>query len=126
MLIKQMEIMPYPKSIIKPKKTALCAGNIATAESARALSNEGADILKVGIGPGSICTTRIVSGIGVPQISAVMDVKKGIKKNKKTKIISDGGVKFLGDAAKAIAAGADAVMMGSVFCRHRRKSWKEI
>ena len=97
------------------KKIPICAGNIATAESARALANEGADILKVGIGPGSICTTRIVSGIGVPQISAVMEVKKGIKKNKKIKIISDGGVKFLGDAAKALAAGADAVMMGSVF-----------
>lgn len=79
------------------------------------LASEGADILKVGIGPGSICTTRIVSGIGVPQISAVMDVKKGIVKNKKVKIISDGGVKFLGDVAKALAAGADAVMMGSVF-----------
>ena len=96
-------------------KVKICAGNIATAESARLLSNEGADILKVGIGPGSICTTRIVSGIGVPQISAVLDVKKGIKKNKKIKIISDGGIKFLGDAAKALAAGADAVMMGSVF-----------
>ena len=99
----------------KAKKTPICAGNIATAESAKVLANEGADILKVGIGPGSICTTRIVSGIGVPQISAVMEVKKGIKKNKKVKIISDGGIKFLGDAAKAIAAGADAVMMGSVF-----------
>ena len=97
------------------KKIPICAGNIATAESARVLANEGADILKVGIGPGSICTTRIVSGIGVPQISAVMEVKKGIRKNKKVKIISDGGVKFLGDAAKALAAGADAVMMGSVF-----------
>ena len=96
-------------------KVKICAGNIATSESARLLSNEGADILKVGIGPGSICTTRIVSGIGVPQISAVMDVKEGIKKNKKIKIISDGGIKFLGDAAKALAAGADAVMMGSVF-----------
>ena len=61
------------------KKIPICAGNIATAESARALANEGADILKVGIGPGSICTTRIVSGIGVPQISAVMEVKKGIR-----------------------------------------------
>jgi len=97
------------------KKIPICAGNIATAESAKVLANEGADILKVGIGPGSICTTRIVSGIGVPQISAVMEVKKGIRKNKKVKIISDGGVKFLGDAAKALAAGADAVMMGSVF-----------
>ena len=97
------------------KKIPICAGNIATSESAKALANEGADILKVGIGPGSICTTRIVSGIGVPQISAVMEVKKGLKGNKKVKIISDGGIKFLGDAEKALAAGADAVMMGSVF-----------
>ena len=97
------------------KNTPICAGNIATKEAAHMLASEGADILKVGIGPGSICTTRIVSGIGVPQISAVMDVKKGIVKNKKVKIISDGGVKFLGDVAKALAAGADAVMMGSVF-----------
>ena len=97
------------------KKIPICVGNIATAESARLLAGEGADILKVGIGPGSICTTRIVSGIGVPQISAVMEAKKGIKNHKKVKIISDGGVKFLGDAAKALAAGADAVMMGSVF-----------
>ena len=97
------------------KNIPICAGNIATKEAAHMLASEGADILKVGIGPGSICTTRIVSGIGVPQISAVMDVKKGIVKNKKVKIISDGGVKFLGDVAKALAAGADAVMMGSVF-----------
>ncbi len=96
------------------KKITICVGNIATAQSAKTLINEGADILKVGIGPGSICTTRIVSGIGVPQISAVMDVKKGVGKNK-IKIISDGGIKFLGDAAKAIAAGANAVMMGSIF-----------
>ena len=88
------------------EKITICVGNIATAQSAKTLINEGADILKVGIGPGSICTTRIVSGIGVPQISAVMDVKKGVGKNK-IKIISDGGIKFLGDAAKAIAAGAD-------------------
>ncbi len=97
------------------KDTPICAGNIATQEAASMLASEGADLLKVGIGPGSICTTRIVSGIGVPQISAVMDVKKGIRGNKKVKIISDGGVKFLGDVAKALAAGADAVMMGSVF-----------
>ena len=110
---KVLDILKKLKKIIK--RIPICAGNIATAESAKALANEGADILKVGIGPGSICTTRIVSGIGVPQISAVMEVKKGLKKNKKVKIISDGGIKFLGDAAKALAAGADAVMMGSIF-----------
>ena len=72
------------------------------------------DIVKVGIGPGSICTTRLVAGIGVPQLSAIMDVKNGLK-NKKIKIIADGGIKFSGDIAKALAAGADAVMIGSLF-----------
>ena len=97
---------------IKPKKTTLCAGNIATAEAARFLSKLGVDVIKVGIGPGSICTTRLVAGIGVPQLSALLDVKKGL--NKKVKLISDGGIKFSGDIAKALAAGADAVMVGSM------------
>ena len=92
----------------------ICVGNIATAEAAKKLYNSGADIIKVGIGPGSICTTRMVAGIGVPQISAIMEVK-GALKNKKIKIISDGGIKFSGDIAKALAAGADAIMMGSIF-----------
>ena len=92
----------------------ICVGNIATGEAAKSLFNEGADIIKVGIGPGSICTTRMVAGIGVPQISAIMEVKKALQ-NKKIKIISDGGIKFSGDIAKALAAGADAIMMGSIF-----------
>ena len=96
------------------KKTALCAGNIATAEAAKYLSNLGVDIIKVGIGPGSICTTRLVAGIGVPQLSAVLNARNGIKK-KDIKIISDGGIKYSGDLAKAFAAGADAVMIGSLF-----------
>ena len=95
-------------------KIPICVGNIATGEAAKKLYNSGADIIKVGIGPGSICTTRMVAGIGVPQISAVMDVKKALKK-KNVKIISDGGIKFSGDIAKALAAGADAIMMGSIF-----------
>jgi len=95
-------------------KKPICVGNIATAEAALKLYNEGADILKVGIGPGSICTTRMIAGIGMPQISAVMEVKKSMK-NKKIKIISDGGIKFSGDIVKGIAAGADAIMMGSIF-----------
>jgi IMP dehydrogenase len=99
---------------IKPKKTALCAGNIATAEAAKFLIKLGVDIVKVGIGPGSICTTRLVAGIGVPQLSAILEVKKHVK-NKKIKIISDGGIKYSGDIAKALAAGADAVMIGSLF-----------
>ena len=95
-------------------KIPICVGNIATGEAAKKLYNCGADIIKVGIGPGSICTTRMVAGIGVPQISAIIEVKKVLNK-KKIKIISDGGIKFSGDIAKALAAGADAIMMGSIF-----------
>ena len=96
------------------KEVPICVGNIATGEAAKKLYNSGADLIKVGIGPGSICTTRMVAGIGVPQISAIMDVKKTLNK-KNVKIISDGGIKFSGDIAKALAAGADAIMMGSIF-----------
>ena len=98
----------------KLNNTTLCAGNIATGKAAKFLADCGVDIVKVGIGPGSICTTRLVAGIGVPQLSAVLEVKKALK-NYKTKIISDGGIKFSGDLAKAIAAGADAIMIGSLF-----------
>ena len=91
-----------------------CVGNIATGKAAKFLADSGVDIVKVGIGPGSICTTRLVAGIGVPQLSAVLEVKKALK-NYRTKIISDGGIKFSGDLAKAIAAGADAIMIGSLF-----------
>ena len=96
------------------KNVTLCVGNVATGEAAKAVYNAGADIVKVGIGPGSICTTRMVAGIGVPQITAIIDVKYALK-NKNVKIISDGGIKFSGDLIKAIAAGADAIMMGSIF-----------
>ena len=96
------------------KNSIVCAGNIATGKAAKFLADSGVDIVKVGIGPGSICTTRLVTGIGVPQLSAVLDVKKALQ-NYKTKIISDGGIKFSGDVSKAIAAGADAVMIGSLF-----------
>ena len=99
---------------IKPKKTALCAGNIATAEAAKFLIKLGVDIVKVGIGPGSICTTRLVAGIGVPQLSAILNVRKGVGA-RKISIIADGGIKFSGDIAKALSAGADAVMIGSLF-----------
>ena len=99
---------------IQTKKTTLCAGNIATAEAAKFLIKLGVDVIKVGIGPGSICTTRLIAGIGVPQLSAIIEVKKGVKNNK-TKIVSDGGIKYSGDIAKALSAGADAVMIGSLF-----------
>ena len=110
---KVAEIIKVIKKI-KTNKTTLCAGNIATAEAAKFLIKLGVDIVKVGIGPGSICTTRLVAGIGVPQLSAILAVKQGIKNNK-TKIISDGGIKYSGDIAKALSAGADAVMIGSLF-----------
>ena len=109
---KVLKTLSKLKKIIK--KIPICVGNIATAAAAKKLYNSGADIIKVGIGPGSICTTRMVAGIGVPQISAIMEVKQELK-NKKIKIISDGGIKFSGDVAKALAAGADAIMMGSIF-----------
>jgi len=89
-------------------------GNIATAAAAKALVDRGADAVKVGIGPGSICTTRIVAGIGLPQISAISNVAKALK-NTGIPNIADGGVRFSGDAAKALAAGASTVMMGSMF-----------
>ena len=90
------------------------AGNIATAEAARALVEAGADAVKVGIGPGSICTTRIVAGVGVPQISAVANVAEALHKAD-VPVISDGGIRFSGDLAKALAAGAHAVMIGGLF-----------
>jgi len=110
---KVSEIIRFIKNK-KSHKTALCAGNIATPEAAKFLLKLGVDIIKVGIGPGSICTTRLVAGIGVPQLSAILSVRNGIK-NKDVKIISDGGIKYSGDLAKAFAAGADAVMIGSLF-----------
>ncbi len=109
---KVLKIIKKIKKIIK--KTPLCAGNIATGKAAKFLADSGVDIVKVGIGPGSICTTRLVAGVGVPQLSAIIEVKNALR-NRKTKIISDGGIKFSGDLAKAIAAGADAVMIGSLF-----------
>ena len=88
-------------------------GNIATAEAANYLLDAGADAVKVGIGPGSICTTRIVTGVGYPQLSAIMEVAKAI--SGKIPIIADGGIRFTGDIVKALAAGADCVMLGSMF-----------
>ncbi len=92
----------------------LVAGNVATAEAAEALIKAGADAIKVGIGPGSICTTRVVAGIGVPQVTAISNCSR-IAKKYGIPIIGDGGIKFSGDLTKAIAAGADVVMIGSLF-----------
>ncbi len=95
-------------------KTQVIGGNIATAAAAKALVDHGADGVKVGIGPGSICTTRIVAGVGVPQITAVANVAKGLSRTG-VPLIADGGIRYSGDMAKAIAAGAHAVMIGSLF-----------
>jgi len=92
----------------------LIAGNIATYDAAKELAEADVDAVKVGIGPGSICTTRIVTGVGVPQISAIMEVAKALKESE-VPIIADGGIKYSGDIAKAIVAGADSVMLGSLF-----------
>ncbi|GAA3922188.1 IMP dehydrogenase [Hymenobacter algoricola] len=89
------------------------AGNVATAEGARALADAGADAVKVGVGPGSICTTRIIAGIGVPQLSAVLEAARGLA-GTGVPLIADGGVKFSGDAVKALAAGASSIMIGSL------------
>lgn len=103
------------KSIKKlDKKMQVIAGNVGTAAGAKALADAGADAVKVGIGPGSICTTRIVAGTGVPQITAVMEASAALK-NKNVGIISDGGIRYTGDMVKALAAGASCVMMGNVF-----------
>ena len=92
----------------------LIAGNVATAEGTRALIDAGADAVKIGVGPGSICTTRVVAGVGVPQITAIMDCAAEAHRCE-TPVIADGGIKFSGDITKAISAGADSIMIGSLF-----------
>ena len=92
----------------------MIAGNVGTAAGAKALADAGADAVKVGIGPGSICTTRIVAGTGVPQLTAVMEAANALK-GTGIPLIADGGIRYTGDMVKALAAGANAVMMGSIF-----------
>jgi IMP dehydrogenase len=95
-------------------ETQLIAGNIATAEGARDLIKAGVDAVKVGVGPGSICTTRVIAGVGVPQLTAIMDCSKATREAG-VPLVADGGIKYSGDVTKAIAAGADVVMIGSLF-----------
>ncbi|TDI59326.1 MAG: IMP dehydrogenase [Alphaproteobacteria bacterium] len=109
----QIRVLETVKRMKKECEVDVIAGNIATVDAARALIDAGADGLKVGIGPGSICTTRIVAGIGVPQLTALIDVQEIAAKNN-VPFIADGGIKTSGDVAKAIAAGADCVMIGSL------------
>ncbi|KAA0253591.1 IMP dehydrogenase [Acidobacteria bacterium ACD] len=103
-------------SLLKRKfpSTPVLAGNVATAEATRDLIRRGADVVKIGIGPGSICTTRVVTGVGVPQVHAIQECVKGAGKSR-VPLVADGGVKFSGDVAKALASGAHAVMIGSLF-----------
>ena len=112
----------HSKNVLKTIKTIrnsfdhieIIGGNIATPDAAVELAKAGVNAVKVGMGPGSICTTRIIAGIGVPQITAILEIKEALKKNN-VKIIADGGIRFSGDIAKAISAGADSVMLGSLF-----------
>jgi IMP dehydrogenase len=96
------------------KSLQVIAGNVGTAEGAKAMADAGADAVKIGIGPGSICTTRIVAGTGVPQLTAIMEASHALK-SKEIPLIADGGIRYTGDLVKALAAGASTVMMGSVF-----------
>lgn len=123
----------HSKGVIEAVKAAreqykdlqIIAGNVATKEATRALIEAGADCIKIGIGPGSICTTRVVAGIGVPQITAVMDCAEEAKKYD-IPIISDGGIKYSGDAVKAIASGASTVMLGSLLAGTKESPGEEI
>ena len=109
---KVSETIKKLKNIL-PKKILIIGGNVATGQATADLIKAGADVVKVGVGPGSICTTRIIAGIGVPQLTAVMDAVAAAKKTK-TPIIADGGIKYSGDLVKALAAGATAVMLGGL------------
>jgi IMP dehydrogenase len=109
--VRVLEIVDRIKRL--SNSVQVVAGNVATGEGAKALINAGADAIKVGIGPGSICTTRIVAGVGVPQLTAIMDAAEAARQSD-TPVIADGGIKYSGDMAKAIAAGADCVMVGSL------------
>ena len=104
--------MDTVKEIKRRFEIDVIAGNVATAEGARALLEAGADAVKVGIGPGSICTTRIISGVGVPQVTAIYEAAQGVEGQ--VPIIADGGIRYSGDISKALAAGAHSVMMGSL------------
>ena len=108
-----LDVVDYTQTIKENIDAELCVGNIATAEAAEDLISKGVDALKVGIGPGSMCTTRIVAGVGVPQLTAISDVAD-VAADSGIPVIADGGIRYSGDVAKAIGAGADAVMLGNL------------
>jgi IMP dehydrogenase len=108
-----LNVLRTVQEVKKRFTIAVIAGNIGTADGARALVDAGADAVKVGIGPGSICTTRVVTGVGMPQVTAVMNAVEGVRGQ--VPVIADGGIRLSGDIAKAIASGAHAVMLGSLF-----------
>lgn len=113
-------IMDCVKFIKKNHKSVVVmAGNVATYDGAKALIKAGADVLRVGVGPGSICTTRVVTGMGVPQVTALLEVARAVKGTKVT-FVADGGIRMMGDMAKALATGASAVMLGSMLAGHEQ------
>lgn len=113
-----MECVTYIKKTYKDKVVVM-AGNVATYDGAKALMKAGADVLRVGVGPGSICTTRVITGMGVPQVTALLEVARAVKASKVT-FVADGGIRMMGDMAKALATGASAVMLGSMLAGHEQ------
>lgn len=107
------------------KGQVVMAGNVATGEGAKALIKAGADILRVGVGPGSICTTRVVTGMGVPQVSAIMNAVHAVK-GSRVAVVADGGIRQMGDMAKALGCGAHAVMLGSMLAGHKEAPGQEV
>lgn len=106
-------------------RVVVMAGNVATYEGAKAMIKAGADVLRVGVGPGSICTTRVVTGMGVPQVTALMEAARACKGTKVT-FVADGGIKLMGDMAKALATGASAVMLGSMLAGHEQAPGEKV
>lgn len=113
-----MECVTFIKKTYKDKVVVM-AGNVATYDGAKALIKAGADVLRVGVGPGSICTTRVITGMGVPQVTALLEAARACKGTKVT-FVADGGIRMMGDMAKALATGASAVMLGSMLAGHEQ------
>lgn len=113
-----MDCVKFIKKTYKDKVVVM-AGNVATYDGAKALIKAGADVLRVGVGPGSICTTRVITGMGVPQVTALLEAARAVKGTKVT-FVADGGIRMMGDMAKALATGASAVMLGSMLAGHEQ------